>query len=111
MRRELPRLEGDHLIDGLADLRIPVNSAQWYAWLNQNVSFTYIDAHGHITIRKEQGKKNAGWYWKAYRRIDGRLSSSYLGKSSDLSLDRIQRGIDRLGLDAQTVLLEQTAKA
>jgi hypothetical protein len=43
---------------------------------------------GEITARKEHRGQTA-WYWKAYRKRTGVVRSAYLGKSADLTLDRL----------------------
>src|SRR5260370_13103309 len=46
--------------------------------------------HGTFTARKEQaGNKRGGRYWKAYRRRNGKLHRAYLGKSEELTLERL----------------------
>jgi LuxR family maltose regulon positive regulatory protein len=43
---------------------------------------------GSFTARKERSGR-AGWYWKAYRKHKGTLHRAYLGKSADLTLERL----------------------
>ena len=42
----------------------------------------------NFTARRE--RKHDGWYWYAYRTRGGALQKAYLGKSADLTLDRLQ---------------------
>src|SRR5258708_37665701 len=49
-----------------------------------------------FTARKEQ--RPGGWYWYAYRRSQGKLHSVYLGKSEELTLERLNttaEGLER----------------
>jgi LuxR family maltose regulon positive regulatory protein len=73
---------------GSAAEAIPVGSPAWYAWLADASSFAFIGVHGTFTAHKER-RSPAREYWKAYRRRAGRLHRAYLGKSSELTLDRL----------------------
>jgi hypothetical protein len=95
MSKELPRLQNNLLTDPAQDAAIVVGSSAWYQWLDQHTSFTLIDTRGRLTVRKERSR-SGGWYWKAYRRVLGRLCSIYLGRSHDIGPDRLERGIVRL---------------
>jgi hypothetical protein len=72
---------------------IPIDSPQWFAWLeapdHRTFSFAlhnrtkgYID--GFVTVRKES-RQRGGDYWTAYRRLGDRLYKIYLGPSSSLT--------------------------
>src|SRR5205807_261599 len=67
---------------------IPVGSPAWYAWLGGSTSFTFRGARGTFTAHKER-RSPAQEYWKAYRRRAGRLHRVYLGRSDELTLDRL----------------------
>jgi ATP/maltotriose-dependent transcriptional regulator MalT len=68
-----------------------VDSPDWYRWLGNATTFTYRSEHGPLTARKERaGNKRGGEYWKAYRRRDGKLHRVYLGKSEELTLERLK---------------------
>jgi hypothetical protein len=45
---------------------------------------------GNYRARKEEIKNREGQYWYAYKRIDGKLRKRYLGKSNDLTLERLE---------------------
>jgi LuxR family transcriptional regulator, maltose regulon positive regulatory protein len=67
---------------------IAVGSLAWYAWLEDATTFAFSSAEGGFSARKER-RGRAGWYWKAYRKHKGALHRAYLGKSVDLTLDRL----------------------
>lgn len=81
------------LIDGQAS--IPVNSPEWYSWLDRASSFRYESNGLHFSARCERFQRG-GRYWRAYRRVDGKLRRSYLGRSVDLSAERLQQAAIRL---------------
>jgi LuxR family maltose regulon positive regulatory protein len=87
--RSTPRVYDSGLV-GVAGAAssIAVGSPAWYAWLEDATSFLFTSAQGSFTACKER-RGRTGWYWKAYRRRDGTLHRAYLGKSADLTLDRL----------------------
>ena len=98
MARSLARAEDGVLYppDGAAP--IALDSPDWYAWLEQHPSFTFVDPHGAITVRKERGQGGGG-YWKGYRRQAGKVRTTYVGRSADLSRTRLQAAAQALGRD------------
>jgi hypothetical protein len=54
-------------------------------------TFAFRSAFGTFTARKEQASnKRGGWYWRAYRKREGKLHRVYLGKSEEVTLDRMR---------------------
>lgn len=90
MATATPTVAGDVLIfdDGGEPRSIAVGSPAWFAWLEAASGFTYQGERGSFTARKES-RQRGGWYWKAYRRRDGKLRRIYLGKAPDLSAARL----------------------
>ena len=88
-----PVIQGETLVyqqDGQEHV-LTVGTAAWFAWLETASTFSFISALGLFTARREQsGQKRGGWYWKAYRKQHGKLSSRYLGKSEAVTLERLQ---------------------
>src|SRR5262252_9056160 len=51
------------------DQRLQVGTPAWFAWLNTARSFTFRNALGTFTARKEPASnKRGGGYWRAYRK-------------------------------------------
>src|SRR6266516_3588620 len=88
-----PTVQGETLVyrqDGQEQV-LTVDTAAWFAWLETASTFSFVSEEGLFTARREQaGHKRGGWYWKAYRKQHGKLSSRYLGKSETLTLARLQ---------------------
>src|SRR5436305_1077367 len=88
-----PTVQGETLVyrqDGQEQV-LTVDTAAWFAWLETASTFSFLSEEGLFTARREQaGHKRGGWYWKAYRKQHGKLSSRYLGKSETLTLARLQ---------------------
>jgi predicted ATPase/DNA-binding CsgD family transcriptional regulator len=74
---------------------VVVGSERWYTWLaeEQNRSFSFRNALGTVTVRRE--RKRHGWY--IYRKSGGKLRKAYLGKAEEVTLER-------LGLAAATLV-------
>ncbi len=89
----MPVVKDDTLIyqkDGQA-YRLSVGVPAWYAWLRSAKTFAFRSELGIFTARKEQaGHKRGGWYWRAYRKRDGKLRSVYVGTSEEVTLDRLR---------------------
>ncbi len=66
-----------------------VGSEAWCAWLadEQNGSFSFRNRAGAFTIRCEQKRQSR--YWYAYRKHEGQLRKAYLGKSEEVTLERL----------------------
>ena len=68
-----------------------IGTPEWYIWLAQAEAFAFTGPNGTFTARKERaGNRRGGWYWKAYRKAGGKLSSAYLGKSESITLERLR---------------------
>ncbi len=68
---------------------IVVGSRAWYNWLTaeSNQSFAFKNHLGRFTARRE--RKHQGWYWYAYRKREGKLRKAYLGKTEEMTLERL----------------------
>jgi predicted ATPase len=84
----------DHILyvsDMEANERTPVvvGSEIWYRWLaeEQNRSFSFRNALGTFTVRRE--RKRHGWYWYIYRKSGGKVRKAYLGKTEKVTLERL----------------------
>jgi predicted ATPase/DNA-binding CsgD family transcriptional regulator len=92
-RSRLPLVSDNHLLkcDGAENQVAPivVGSDAWYTWLvDQHIhSFSFRSPWGAFTARCEH--KRYGWYWYAYRKYAGKLRKAYLGKTEELTLERL----------------------
>jgi len=92
MAQITPLIRGDTLVyqRDKQDSMLAVGTPDWYAWLTTASTFAFTSDSGTFTARKERaGNKRGGWYWKAYRKRGGTLSSAYLGKSETLTIERL----------------------
>src|SRR3989440_6445618 len=77
--------------DSAQTYALPVESPEWYHWLETASIFVFESSQGSFTARKERsGNKRGTWYWKAYRKRGGKLYRAYLGQSATLTLSHLQ---------------------
>src|SRR5215469_743878 len=92
-RHAIPRVIDNLLISSMSAnasfTPIQVGSETWFAWLNEPGprSFAFSSAQGTLTARREE--RHGTWYWYAYRSQHGHLSKAYLGKSEELTTERL----------------------
>jgi len=91
MARTTPRVHNETLTwqSGAEARCLTIETASWYAWLEQASTFAFEGPTGTFTARKEHMKRG-GAYWKAYRKRAGKLHRAYLGKSNEVTLERLQ---------------------
>jgi LuxR family maltose regulon positive regulatory protein len=90
MARKAPLVEGTTLLDQAGGgPPIALDTVAWQRWLEQAASFAFHGRAGRFTARRER-RGRADGYWRAYRRHRGKLYSSYLGMSSELTLERLE---------------------
>lgn len=68
---------------------IALGCEQWLHWLGKNTRFVFKGYAGHFTARREA--RRGINYWYAYRRLGGKLHKTYLGKSEELTIDRLEQ--------------------
>src|SRR5215475_9870671 len=71
------------------ELRLTRNDPAWLAWLEEVSSFAFHGQNGSFTARKETKQRGAG-YWYAYRKREGTLAKTYLGKTPNLTFARLE---------------------
>lgn len=77
----------DQLSTGANQIR--VGTGEWFDWLLQHPKFTYQGNSGHFFAQAETRRQKKFWY--AYRRRDGKLHKQYLGKTEEITIERLER--------------------
>jgi len=77
-------------------LPLSPGSDAWFAWLTTISSFTFRGQHGRLTVRQEQ-RQHGGAYWYAYHRVGEKMTKRYLGKTSEVTLARLEQVAEELG--------------
>jgi len=70
-------------------LRIVPDSPAWFAWLEQVSSFAFSGKSGHYTARQE-ARQRGDRYWSAFLATGEHLAKKYLGKTTNLTLARLE---------------------
>jgi LuxR family transcriptional regulator, maltose regulon positive regulatory protein len=87
-----------HVADGVLHRREPagspdlaVDSPSWFAWLDDPASrsFSFEGSAGTLTARKERRGGGVEGYWTAYRKRDGKLRKTYIGKAEKVTQHRL----------------------
>jgi len=76
--------------DAMQEHTIAVGGSLWWQWLAAEGTTTFRFEHPLCNFTARRERKRDGSYWYAYRTRGGALQKAYLGKSADLTLDRLQ---------------------
>src|SRR5690349_15648551 len=71
-------------------LQVVPDSPAWFAWLDQVSSFAFRGKGGHYTARKESRLRGEA-YWYAYVGAGKKLTKKYLGRTTDVTLARLEQ--------------------
>src|SRR4028119_2184902 len=85
-----------------------LDSPKGSAWLESITSFRFvpIGASKPYTVRKESGK--GGNYWYGYRKVSGKLHKRYIGKSLEITSERLEEIAEALNVPPQPRLPKVT---
>lgn len=87
---------------------LSVGTPEWFAWLAGTGAFAFAGPPGIFAACHEPvGHGRGGRYWRAYRKVGGRLHRVYLGRSEDLTLARLEAAA--VSLAALTASAEPSA--
>ena len=71
-------------------VQVELDSSTWYTWLETAASFAFRSEYGSFTARQERAGNHRGSpYWRAYCMREGKLHRVYLGKSQELTFERL----------------------
>jgi LuxR family transcriptional regulator, maltose regulon positive regulatory protein len=76
------------------DTPVQVGTQSWFAWLREARSFTYSSTVGTFTAQHEE--RSGGRFWYAYRRRNGTLHKTYLGRSIELTSQHLEQAAQEL---------------
>jgi LuxR family maltose regulon positive regulatory protein len=92
-RTNKPLVKNETLFDEVNAIPVEeliyVGTKTWFTWLETHQGFVYEGNTGHFTARSELRKGIP--YWYGHRRRDGKLTKAYLGKSEELTLERLEQ--------------------
>ncbi len=81
----------------------PGDEQRWQEWVSKRTSFAFQRQHQRMSIIKEARPRGAG-YWYAYSTLHGRNHKRYLGQTSSLTLERLEREVTALVSEQKSVL-------
>ena len=86
--------------DSIAPGNISLGSEAWIKWLGKIKSFKYCpNSEGYHYLRSDLTIRNRTKdYWYAYRTVNAKQRTFYLGKTSELDYERLQQAVDELSL-------------
>nr|BBH86688.1 LuxR family transcriptional regulator [Thermosporothrix sp. COM3] len=76
------------------DLLIPDTPA-WFSWLESITSFAFYSQSGAYCTARKEAIKQSGSYWYAYRSIQRRTSKQYIGRTSEVTIARLEEVTER----------------
>ncbi|HLV97971.1 MAG TPA: LuxR C-terminal-related transcriptional regulator [Ktedonobacterales bacterium] len=62
----------------------------WLRWLETHHAFAFQGRAGQINLLKEKRKRGDAGYWYAYRRHAGQMVKCYVGRSTHVSIERLE---------------------
>jgi LuxR family transcriptional regulator, maltose regulon positive regulatory protein len=63
----------------------------WQQWLQEHRSFAFHGRNGQINLLKEKRSRGENDYWYAYQRHGRQMVKHYVGRSVQLSMDRLEQ--------------------
>lgn len=76
---------------------IQIDTTCWFAWLTENKSFRYeSNNHAPFTVRKEKSD-----YWYGYRKVVGKLHKRYIGRSLEVTQEKLELVAEELSNPAE----------
>ena len=73
---------------------VEIDSHRWFDWLTENQSFRYeSNEHAPYTARKEKSD-----YWYGYRKVSGKLHKRYIGKSAEVTQEKLENIAEALNV-------------
>jgi ATP/maltotriose-dependent transcriptional regulator MalT len=69
---------------------LPGGDELWFEWLANHTSFSFQGRYGQLNLLKEARPRGEG-YWYAYRRQGKHVVKKYVGRSTDLTIARLEK--------------------
>lgn len=87
--RSTPKVVSGLLYTDDAFTGTPVGSPAWFDWLSLASTFYFESRHGSTFTAHREHRQRGTYYWTAYRRQRGVLRRIYLGKTDQLTMQRL----------------------
>ncbi|HEX9134213.1 MAG TPA: LuxR family transcriptional regulator, partial [Ktedonobacteraceae bacterium] len=86
---------------------VPENEEPWLLWLETQTSFSFQGQRGRMTVIKEARPRGAG-YWYAYHYSGQRSVKRYLGRTSHVTIARLEEIAEALAASIGSSLDERS---
>jgi len=77
--------------DGTSLSPLDFDGQIWQSWLAERSSFAFQSKDGYRFTARKETRARGNSYWVAYRKIAGKLTHTYLGRSEDVTLARLEQ--------------------
>src|SRR5437762_8368653 len=97
MLRINPRADYDYLVykdETGIDQRIEIGTPAWFEWLEGATKFVFKADAGEFSARRERRRNS--WFWYGYKKVSGKLRTIYIGRTSELTLQRLKQVSQKL---------------
>jgi hypothetical protein len=70
---------------------IEIESQAWREWLMRVPSFAFASKGGQRFTARKEDRARGNIYWVAYRKVEGKLTHTYIGRPEDVTLSRLEQ--------------------
>src|SRR5215467_4885672 len=77
--------------EGTSLPQVDLEDQAWQSWLAGRSSFAFLSREGHRFTARKESRARGNSYWVAYRKIGGKLSHIYIGRSEDVTFARLEQ--------------------
>ncbi len=76
---------------------LPEERAGWLKWIEAQHAFAFNGRNGHLNLLKERRSRGSEGYWYGYQRHAGGMVKRYIGRSAQLTIERLEEVAALLG--------------
>lgn len=80
---------------------IVLDTPAWFRWLRTVTSFCYTSTRSSNRVSARKEKRGNNFYWYGYSRNASKLHNVYLGKSEQLTTERLEWACGQLASKAR----------
>ena len=85
----LAELNAYSFIGPVGEIASSLQGEEWLQWLGEHTAFAFHGRNGRLNLLKERRRSGEG-YWYAYQRHKSDMVKRYLGRSEQISLERLE---------------------
>ncbi len=77
--------------DGAILSQMDFENQAWQSWLEQRSSFAFLSRMGYRVTARKEARARGNSYWVGYRKVGGKLTHAYIGRTEDVTLARLEQ--------------------